>query len=92
MLPENAKNSESQMLSAVIKWMKINLPEKLFLYTWADGIVGKCGYVYQSTNFLYGGFIWTDIYIGPDGARIHPRTSIIFVWKTAKFCNKEKVF
>jgi len=35
------KNSESQMLSAVVKWMKKNLPEKKFLFTWADGIVGE---------------------------------------------------
>ena len=92
MLPEMPKNSESQMLSAIIKWMKINLPEKLFLYTWADGIVGKCGYVYQSANFLYGGFIWTDIYIGPDGEKIHPRTAHNLCVENAKFCNKEKIF
>ena len=92
MLPEMPKNSESQMLSAVIKWMKINLPEKLFLYTWADGIVGKCGYVYQSANFLYGGFIWTDIYIGPDGEKIHQEHHIIFVWKTPNFVIKKKCF
>jgi hypothetical protein len=92
MLPEMPKNSESQMLSAVIKWMKINLPERLFLYTWADGIVGKVGYVYQSANFMYGGFIWTDIYIGPDGEKIHPRTAKGLCQENAKFLGKEKVF
>ena len=92
MLPEMPKNSESQMLSAVIKWMKKKLPERLFLYTWADGIVGKVGYVYQSANFLYGGFIWTDIYIGPDGEKIHPRTSHNLCVENAKFVGKEKVF
>ena len=34
-----------------------------YLYTWADGIVGKVGYVYQAGNFLYGGFIWSDVYV-----------------------------
>ncbi len=92
MLPEMPRNSESQMLSVVIKWMKTNLPEKLFLYTWADGIVGKVGYVYQSANFYYGGFIWTDIYIGPDGEKIHPRTSHWLCEENAKFVGKEKVF
>ena len=92
MLPEMPRNSESQMLSAVIKWMKKRLPERLFLYTWADGIVGKVGYVYQSANFLYGGFIWTDIYIGPDGEKIHPRTSHNLCVENAKFVGKEKVF
>jgi len=92
MLPEMPKNSESQMLSTIIKWMKTNTPEKQFLYTWADGIVGKCGYVYSAANFLYGGFIWTDIYIGPDGEKIHPRTSHNLCLENAKFCGKEKIF
>jgi len=92
MLPEMPRNSESQMLSVVIKWIKINLPDRLFLYTWADGIVGKVGYVYQSANFYYGGFIWTDIYIGPDGEKIHPRTAHSLCVENAKFCNKEKIF
>ncbi len=75
MKPEMPKNSESQMLSGVVKWMKINCPEKKFLYTWADGIMGKPGYVYQAANFLYGGFIWTQIYISDKGEKIHPRSS-----------------
>ena len=91
MLPEMPRNSESQMLSAVIKWMKMNLPERKFLYTWSDGIVGKVGYVYQSANFIYGGFIWTDIYIGPDGEKIHPRSARKLLEENAKFCKKEKL-
>ena len=66
---------ESQMISAVVKWMKVNTPEKQILYTWADGIMGKPGYVYQAANFLYGGFIWTQIYISDKGEKIHPRSS-----------------
>ena len=75
MKEEMPKNSESQMISAVVKWMKENCPEKKFLYTWADGIMGKPGYVYQAANFLYGGFIWTSIYISEKGEKIHPRSS-----------------
>jgi hypothetical protein len=92
MLPEMPRNSESQMISAVIAWMKVNTPQKKFLYTWADGIVGKVGYVYQAANFLYGGFIWTDIYIGPDGEKIHPRTTKDLCKENAIFSGKEKVF
>ena len=66
---------ESQMISAVVKWMKVNTPEKQFLYTCADGIIGKPGFVYQAANFLYGGFIWTQIYISDKGEKIHPRSS-----------------
>lgn len=92
MLPTMPRNSESQMISAIIKWMKVNTPERLFLYTWADGIVGKVGYVYQSANFLYGGFIWTDVYIGPDGEKIHPRTAKALCKENAIFAGKSKVF
>jgi len=92
MLEKMPRNSESQMLSAVVKWMKKNTPERLFLYTWADGIVGKPGYVYQSFNFLYGGFIWTDIYMSDKGEKIHPRTSRELCEENAKMIGKDKVF
>ena len=42
------RNSESQMQSLVIQWMKKHTPEVKYLYTWADGIVGSVpGYVYE---------------------------------------------
>lgn len=90
MHPDMPRNSESQLLSAVIKWIKDNYPDIKFLYTWADGIVGKPGYVYQSANFLYGGFIWTDIYIGPDGEKIHPRSTRWLLEENAKFIGRKK--
>jgi len=68
------RNSESQMISATIKWMRKNTPERKYLYTWADGIVGKPGYVYQAANFLYGGFIWSDVYVTEQGEKVHFRT------------------
>ena len=67
------KNSESQLLSLSIKWLKENTNIK-YLFTWADGIVGKPGYVYQAANFLYGGFSITDTYVSENGEKIHPRT------------------
>jgi hypothetical protein len=92
MHPDMPRNSESQMLSSVIKWMKQNTPEKLFLYTWADGIMGKPGYVYQSANFLYGGFIWTDIFVGPDGEKIHPRSTKQLLIENAQWCGRDKLY
>ena len=85
MKEEMPRNSESQMISAVVKWMKDNCPEKQFLYTWADGIMGKPGYVYQAANFLYGGFIWTQIYISDKGEKIHPRSSKKLCEENVKF-------
>ena len=63
------RNSETQMMSATIRWMKQNTPSVKYLYTWADGIVGKSGYVYQAGNFLYGGFIWSDVYVTDAGEK-----------------------
>lgn len=65
------RNSESQMLKAAIKWIKQNIPIKV-LFTWADGMLGKCGYVYQASNFIYAGTSDSDIYLF-EGYKIHPR-------------------
>lgn len=72
MTDDMARNSESQMISKLVKWIKENEPSVKVLFTWADGIMGKAGYVYQSCSFLYGGFNTTDIYL-QDGIKIHPR-------------------
>lgn len=65
-------NTESQMLSKTIKYIKKNFPNVKLLFTWSDGIYGKCGTVYQASNFLYGGFITTEVYLY-NGVKIHPR-------------------
>lgn len=72
MTEEMGKNSESQMISQLVQWLKVNDPTIKVLFTWADGIMGKPGYVYQACSFLYGGFSLTDIYL-KDGVKIHPR-------------------
>ena len=61
------KNSESQMVSSAIKWLKKTHPSVSFLYTMADGIMGKCGYVYQASNFYFGEKYWTDVYLMDNG-------------------------
>ena len=72
MTEEMPRNSESQMLSQLVKWIKANCPQVKVLFTWSDGMVGKAGYVYQASNFWYLGYIWTDIYM-KDGIKIHVR-------------------
>jgi hypothetical protein len=69
------RNSESFFMSKVMAEVKRLYPKKRVIYTWADGIMGKPGYVYQAANFYYGGFIWTDTYVTADGEKVHPRTS-----------------
>ena len=68
------RNTESHFIAGVIKWLKTNMPERIVLFTWADGILGKPGYVYQASNFWYGGFITTETYFDETGCRLHPRT------------------
>lgn len=69
---EEPKNTESQCLSLMLQWLRENRPDVKICFTWADGFRGKAGYIYQATNFLYGGFSWTDRYIDSRGAYIHP--------------------
>ena len=85
------KIAGSQMVSAVIKWIKENTDCK-FLYTMADGIMGKCGFVYQASNFYYGEKYFTSVYLMENGEKLHPRTSKELCVENAKFLNKEKVF
>lgn len=66
------KNSESQMISSLCKWIKQHCPQIKILFTWADGMLGKVGYVYQACNFHYVGFFMTDMYM-MNGQKIHVR-------------------
>lgn len=72
MTDDMPRNSESQMLSAVVKWIRTNEPSVKVLFTWADGIMGKPGYVYQASSFLYAGCIESEIYLR-DGVKLHVR-------------------
>ena len=72
MKDEMPRNSESQMLSQLVKWMKLNLLEIKVLFTWADGMVGKVGYVYQASNFIYAGYSGGEMYM-KDGVKLHVR-------------------
>lgn len=85
------KNTGSRLISILINWLKNNTNIS-FLYTLADGIVGKVGYVYQSSNFLYGGHFWTDVYMGSDGEKIHPRSAKQLLKENAIYLNKEKLY
>lgn len=67
-------NTESWFLSRIIKWLKTHCPEKQLFWTWADGIIGKPGYIYQAANFYFGGHITTEVYLDENGTKVHPRT------------------
>ena len=79
------------MLKKAVRWIKDNCPDVLFLYTMADGIMGKCGYVYQASNFLYGGQYFTQVY-EINGEKVHPRATRKLCEENARFSGKERVF
>ena len=88
----NDKNFGSRVLHCVIVWLR-RASTKLFLYTLADGIMGKCGYVYQASNFRYLGSFATSVYIDNNtGEKIHPRSSKQLLIENAKWKGKEKLF
>jgi len=67
------RNSESQFIKQNAEYIKQNYPLIKVLFSWADGLRGKPGFVYQASNWLYGGFIKSEFYINKDNEVIHPR-------------------
>jgi len=89
---KNQSNFGSQSTSLLIKWIKTSLDIK-FLYTMADGIMGKCGYVYQASNFRYLGSFKTSVYMDIEThEKIHPRSAKQLCIENAIYENKEKIF
>jgi hypothetical protein len=80
----------SLALSALIKWVREHTG-CLFLYTLADGIMGKCGYVYQAANFRYLGSFTTSVYRDREtGEKIHPRSTGKLLLENADFDGVKK--
>ena len=88
----NNGNFGSMALALLVKWCKKNTSIK-FLYTLADGIMGKCGYVYQASNFHYIGSFKTSVYMDTaTGEKIHPRSAKQLCNENAEWLGKDKVF
>lgn len=71
-----AHGSESCFLARCAEWMAKNQPKIKVLLSWADGVRGKPGYIYQAAGWLYGGSITTEIYTTAEGEPVHPRLMI----------------
>lgn len=84
LLDEMPRNSESAFIAGCLTKLRQEQPQLKLLFTWADGMLGKPGYVYQAANFLYGGFIWTDSYFTNEGEKIHPRSSAVLCDRMAQ--------
>lgn len=90
-IDELPKNTESNFMSRVFKKLLEETKLKV-IFSWSDGIMGKPGFVYQATNFLYAGKITTDVYITKEGYLIHPRSAKKLLEANAFFENKKKLF
>jgi hypothetical protein len=66
------KNSESQIISLLLRYIKIKYPEIKFIITYADGSAGNRGVIYQATNGIEIKPILCDFYQTEQGERIHP--------------------
>ena len=67
------KNAESNSISKALKYVKEKKPELKWIISFADGMMGKVGTIYQATNFIYTGFR-TDsngIWLTKEGERLH---------------------
>lgn len=88
----NNNSSGSQILSELVKWVRKNTNHK-FLYTLADGIMGKVGYVYQASSFIYIGDFDTSVYRDKfTGEKIHPRSAKQLCIENAERERKDKVY
>lgn len=87
------KSFGSRTMSMLVSWIKNNLKDVLFLYTLADGIMGKAGYVYQASNFKYIGSFWTSVYLDNETMeKIHPRSAKKLCVENAEYEHKNKIF
>jgi hypothetical protein len=74
------KNSESQVISLLLAFVKVRWPQIRFVITYADGSVGNVGTIYKATNAIPIGKSPVDFYIlppteaYPNGERVHPVT------------------
>jgi hypothetical protein len=70
---ELGANAESKSISLCLKWVKKNNPKIKWIISFADGMMGKVGTIYQATNFIYTGFSTTSngLWLSKEGNRMH---------------------
>jgi hypothetical protein len=76
MLDSEPRNGESHFLRLCREYIRQREPGRVVLFSWADGMRGKPGFVYQADNWLYGGFIRTEFYVTAANEVVHPRQVI----------------
>ena len=86
-----SKSFGTQTISLLVKWVKQNT-NCLFLYTMADGIMGKCGYVYQASSMVYLGSFETQVYYDEQThEKMHPRSVKPLLKENAAMLGKDHI-
>ena len=85
-LDKMPRNTESHVLRLSREKIMRDHPNVKVLFSWADGMRGKPGYVYQASGWLYGGFIVSEFYRDSAGEVVHPRLLI------TRFGHRDKAF
>ena len=88
---ELPKNSESQVISLLISFLKQAYPKIKFIITYADESVGNKGTIYKATNAIEISSVPVDFYLLPDGERIHP-VSMLHRHKTRKWSVVSEIY
>jgi len=69
------KNSESRVIGYMLRYLRKHYPELKALISYADGLRGKVGTIYQATNFQYIGAVPGEFYHIPStDTWVHPVT------------------
>lgn len=67
------RHAESFFISKVIKYIKHNYLNIKWIISFADGMMGKVGTIYQASNWIYTGFRWDGgIYLTKKRKKITP--------------------
>ena len=87
------KNAESNSISKALKYVKEKKPELKWIISFADGMMGKVGIIYQATNFIYTGFRFDTggIWMTKTGERLHG-VSLWHKHKTQKRSDLEIIY
>ena len=65
-------NSESYVISKTLKFIKKKNPKLKWIISFADGMMGKNGIIYQASNFVYTGYRKDGgMWYTKDGKRLH---------------------
>lgn len=70
---DTPRNFDSFVMKQWFNKIQEDYPDVKVIFSWSNGMLGKPGYVYQASNFHYGGYIWTDGYFTDSGEFVHPR-------------------